>query len=200
MRARYYAPGQGRFVTQDEWPQDVTDPQGHNDFGYARDNPVLLNDPSGHQPQALVVPIVCAVTAPACAAAIGTAAVGTVLVVGTWVVVNVSVDYLRQHPELVTPLFRVSSYPGGRPVPIPAPTAPPVLNPPKPWEQWQPVPKATNPNELPLAESGPRPMGRTRSLYPRARQATNNRYTTQLGATIRLLITERDMTCCTLVY
>lgn len=57
VEARYYDSGLGRFVAQDKmfWEVGQTkrglrvmmDPQQMNSYGYARDNPVILKDPSG---------------------------------------------------------------------------------------------------------------------------------------------------------
>jgi RHS repeat-associated protein len=46
--ARYYDPALGRFVSADSVLQSVLDPQLLNRYAYARNNPVLLADPSGH--------------------------------------------------------------------------------------------------------------------------------------------------------
>ncbi len=47
LRARYYAPGQGRFVTRDMWPGDPTRPESLHKWVYASDNPVNVVDPTG---------------------------------------------------------------------------------------------------------------------------------------------------------
>jgi RHS repeat-associated protein len=47
LRARYYKPDIGRFVTQDEVVGAQTDPLSWNLYIYARNNPTTLADPSG---------------------------------------------------------------------------------------------------------------------------------------------------------
>jgi RHS repeat-associated protein len=47
LRARYYAPGAGRFVSRDVWPVDYGDPWELNRYGYAGGNPGNYSDPSG---------------------------------------------------------------------------------------------------------------------------------------------------------
>ena len=52
LNARYYKNARGQFLSQDPvfWgAQDLTDPQSWNSYSYARDNPILLKDPSGEQ-------------------------------------------------------------------------------------------------------------------------------------------------------
>ncbi len=51
LRARYYAPVQGRFVTLDAWPGDNRLPMSYNAWLYVYANPVNLTDPSGFQTQ-----------------------------------------------------------------------------------------------------------------------------------------------------
>lgn len=45
--ARYYDPQIGRFVSADPTVQHPTDPQDLNRYAYARNNPVMFNDPTG---------------------------------------------------------------------------------------------------------------------------------------------------------
>jgi RHS repeat-associated protein len=47
LRARYYAPGAGRFVSRDVWPVDFGDPWELNRYGYVGNNPGNYSDPSG---------------------------------------------------------------------------------------------------------------------------------------------------------
>jgi RHS repeat-associated protein len=47
LRARYYAPGAGRFVSRDVWPVDYGDPWELNRYGYTAGNPVRWTDSSG---------------------------------------------------------------------------------------------------------------------------------------------------------
>jgi RHS repeat-associated protein len=50
LRARYYAPTQGRFLQRDTWSGDVETPQTINQFPYVFNNPISLTDPSGNCP------------------------------------------------------------------------------------------------------------------------------------------------------
>jgi RHS repeat-associated protein len=47
LRARYYQPEVGRFVTKDPWAGDVWRPNTLNRYSYARSNPVSRTDPGG---------------------------------------------------------------------------------------------------------------------------------------------------------
>ncbi len=47
-QARYYDPGNGRFITPDTIVQAPYDPQSMNRYAYVRNNPINLTDPSGH--------------------------------------------------------------------------------------------------------------------------------------------------------
>src|SRR5574340_1185448 len=47
--ARYYDPALGRFLSADSLLPNLYDPQQLNRYGYARNNPAKLIDPSGHQ-------------------------------------------------------------------------------------------------------------------------------------------------------
>jgi RHS repeat-associated protein len=47
LRARYYAPSQGRFLTKDPFPGTLTQPTSLTPYTYALNNPVLYTDPSG---------------------------------------------------------------------------------------------------------------------------------------------------------
>ncbi len=48
LNARYYAPGEARFIQRDSVFGSDTDPVSLNRYVYARDNPMMYNDPSGH--------------------------------------------------------------------------------------------------------------------------------------------------------
>lgn len=48
LRARYYDPGMGRFVTSDDFPPNPFDPESLHRYVYANNDPVNLIDPSGH--------------------------------------------------------------------------------------------------------------------------------------------------------
>jgi RHS repeat-associated protein len=49
LRARYYQPEVGRFITKDPWEGDLRQPTTLNRYVYARDNPINLTDPAGLQ-------------------------------------------------------------------------------------------------------------------------------------------------------
>jgi RHS repeat-associated protein len=55
LRARYYHPDLGRFMTRDAWPGQVSASGSLNRFAYAEANPATLADPSGQCAQALVL-------------------------------------------------------------------------------------------------------------------------------------------------
>jgi RHS repeat-associated protein len=48
LRARYYDPTSGRFLSRDTAGIDVSNPVEVNRYSYAEENPVNLTDPSGH--------------------------------------------------------------------------------------------------------------------------------------------------------
>jgi RHS repeat-associated protein len=48
LRARWYAPGQGRFLTKDTWEGDYSRPMSLNGWGYVEGNPIIRIDPSGY--------------------------------------------------------------------------------------------------------------------------------------------------------
>ncbi len=48
LRARYYDPAISRFLSRDTYEGTLTDPLSQNPYLYARGNPVLYVDPSGH--------------------------------------------------------------------------------------------------------------------------------------------------------
>ena len=48
LRARYYAPQNGSFTTQDSFAGLLTDALSQNSYTYAQNNPVTFADPSGH--------------------------------------------------------------------------------------------------------------------------------------------------------
>jgi RHS repeat-associated protein len=47
LRARYYDPEIGRFITKDPLPGFSTSPQSLNRYAYAHNNPINLTDPTG---------------------------------------------------------------------------------------------------------------------------------------------------------
>ena len=48
MRARYYSPQIGNFITEDTYAGDTTNPLTLNRYTYTSNNPVNRIDPSGH--------------------------------------------------------------------------------------------------------------------------------------------------------
>jgi RHS repeat-associated protein len=48
LRARYYAPGLGRFLSQDTYPVNFGNPVELNRYSYTANNPINAMDPSGH--------------------------------------------------------------------------------------------------------------------------------------------------------
>ncbi|NJL54040.1 RHS repeat-associated core domain-containing protein [bacterium] len=48
LRARYYQPADGRFLTRDTYPIDFQNPVELNRYGYTANNPVNGTDPSGY--------------------------------------------------------------------------------------------------------------------------------------------------------
>jgi len=50
LRARYYAPWDGRFVSRDEWEGVSTRPVSYHRWVYGDGNPVNVTDPSGNIP------------------------------------------------------------------------------------------------------------------------------------------------------
>jgi RHS repeat-associated protein len=48
LRARWYDPSSGRFLSRDTFPLNYHDPVEHNRYGYARANPIRYIDPSGY--------------------------------------------------------------------------------------------------------------------------------------------------------
>ncbi len=55
LRARYYAPAQGRFITQDPFAGLMSTPLTLNPYPYALDNPILHTDPSGEMVPLLAI-------------------------------------------------------------------------------------------------------------------------------------------------
>ncbi|MFR2038486.1 MAG: RHS repeat-associated core domain-containing protein [Anaerobutyricum sp.] len=48
LRARYYDPEEGTFLTQDSYLGSLLEPLSQNLYTYAENNPVNYSDPSGH--------------------------------------------------------------------------------------------------------------------------------------------------------
>ncbi|MBI4302557.1 MAG: RHS repeat-associated core domain-containing protein [Chloroflexi bacterium] len=47
LRARYYDPAIGRFISKDPFPGFVTNPQSQNPYTYVGNDPTNVTDPSG---------------------------------------------------------------------------------------------------------------------------------------------------------
>jgi RHS repeat-associated protein len=56
MRARYYDPTTGGFISRDPVNGHLANPQSQNGYNYANANPVNLSDPSGEGPE-IIAPI-----------------------------------------------------------------------------------------------------------------------------------------------
>jgi RHS repeat-associated protein len=48
LRARYYSPQQGRFLSMDKWFVDYNNPRELNRYAYTADDPINFSDPSGN--------------------------------------------------------------------------------------------------------------------------------------------------------
>ncbi len=55
LRARYYAPNTGRFLTKDVWDGTLTLPITYNKWVYANSNPLYYTDASGNFPILLII-------------------------------------------------------------------------------------------------------------------------------------------------
>ena len=47
LRAQYYAPRTGTFLSRDMWAGDANQPMSYNKWAYTNANPVNFTDPSG---------------------------------------------------------------------------------------------------------------------------------------------------------
>jgi RHS repeat-associated protein len=59
LRARYYDPASGRFLSRDPYPMDAEDTQTINRYVYVKNNPINYVDPSGEVPWGTVLRFVC---------------------------------------------------------------------------------------------------------------------------------------------
>jgi uncharacterized protein RhaS with RHS repeats len=50
LRARYYNPADGRFLSRDTWGGNYNSPQSLNRWNYTQSNPINYTDPSGFIP------------------------------------------------------------------------------------------------------------------------------------------------------
>ena len=53
LRARYYDPASGRFLSTDNYAGDCSKPESLNRFDYVNNEPTVLSDPDGHCPLCL---------------------------------------------------------------------------------------------------------------------------------------------------
>ncbi|MDG0874818.1 RHS repeat-associated core domain-containing protein [Paenibacillus thiaminolyticus] len=49
LRARWYDPGIGRFLTEDAYEGEINNPLSLNLYTYVHNNPLIYTDPSGHK-------------------------------------------------------------------------------------------------------------------------------------------------------
>ena len=54
LRARYYNPSTGRFISRDSYAGSVSDPLSLDLYTYCHNNPVIGTDPSGHALRLLI--------------------------------------------------------------------------------------------------------------------------------------------------
>jgi len=54
MGARYYPDNIGRFLSQDNWEGDLTNPQSLNKYSYSFNNPLIYTDPTGNSPTSIL--------------------------------------------------------------------------------------------------------------------------------------------------
>ena len=59
LRARYYDPLIGRFISADTIVQAPSDPQTLNRYAYTRNNPLRYTDPTGHQADEICQALIC---------------------------------------------------------------------------------------------------------------------------------------------
>ncbi|MEK3848717.1 MULTISPECIES: RHS repeat-associated core domain-containing protein [Paenibacillus] len=49
LRARWYDPSNGRFINEDTYEGDISDPLSLNLYTYVQNNPLIFSDPTGHE-------------------------------------------------------------------------------------------------------------------------------------------------------
>ncbi len=57
LRARYYAGGDGRFISRDTWLGNYQQPITYNKWAYANSNPIMYFDPSGRNSAAAILAV-----------------------------------------------------------------------------------------------------------------------------------------------
>ena len=91
MKARYYDPDLGRFISPDSIVPDPFNPQALNRYSFVYNNPISNTDPSGHAPVAAAIISATAISATA----------GTVISVTAWIGAGLSVaGYFLEDPVL----------------------------------------------------------------------------------------------------
>jgi RHS repeat-associated protein len=88
LRARYYNPATGRFLTMDTDQGTISDPGTLNKYDFAQNNPVNLLDPTGHgvlDEAILIGEVLVRYTIPRLAVGIGTAACPAIVVVAKYI-------------------------------------------------------------------------------------------------------------------
>ena len=99
LRARYYGPGAGRFMSADSVMPNAPGTQGYNLYAYGANNPARWVDPSGHDPAVIGLPFFTGPTLEdACLLAAQTC--GTALNIG-FQMVNSAAGYLADSSTIV---------------------------------------------------------------------------------------------------
>lgn len=57
LRARYYAPVSGRFMSTDPWKGNQNQPISYNKWAYAYANPIMFTDPTGNNPAVVLAAV-----------------------------------------------------------------------------------------------------------------------------------------------
>jgi len=151
LRARWYAPGQGRFVSEDPFAGFAEMPYSLHAYQYAYSNPVVFTDPTGYfghcalsltaGPAAPAVGGLCVVATAAVAAAAGVSLGAVIACTGGIVCTSTSVPF--PGPPVV---------PGPGPLP---PDAQPRVLPEGPYLPQTFDPAALAPNSGPAPDPGP---------------------------------------------
>ena len=162
LNARYYAPQDGRFLSQDTCRGEAGEPSTWNLYAYCADNPVGYVDPSGHFPVAA-------------AAYAGYKAYQVVKVIAVGIAAVASYQIIRKAPAFTS---RVPVY---RPIPkppvVPKPPVQPIPKPKAPLKpKVSPTPKAKvqNPGKV-VKEESTAEKGKTNNPDPFARSGQKRR-------------------------
>jgi len=152
LNARYYAPQDGRFLSQDTCRGEAGEPATWNLYVYCADNPVGYVDPSGHFPVAA-------------AAYAGYKAYQVVKVIAVGIAAVASYQIIRKAPVFTS---RVPVY---RPIPkppvVPKPPVQPIPKPKAPLKpKVSPTPK-TQPTYKPRVTPQPTPSTPKSKVTPK---------------------------------